>query len=132
MVKSNPQPQVLRRIVSTSERRVLPKRKRRTRFPAPRRAADRRGIIIPNLKPGEVLRQRQGKEIERVAVLSAGEDHRCGPSDGIQRDINVFTAGRLDGESRAHDAEQLGRQPSCVGAIDFFGVLAPREALIEI
>ncbi len=124
---------VLRRIVSTSERRVLPKRKRRMRFLAHLRAPDRRGIItIPNLKPGEGLRQRQGKEIERVAVLCAGEDHRSGPSDGIERDINVFTAGRLGGESRAHDVEQLGHQPPCAGVIDFFEVLAPREALIEI
>jgi hypothetical protein len=89
-------------------------------------------IAIPSLNPGKVLHQRQGEEIERVALLGAGEGHRCGPGDGVERDINVSAAPRRGGESRAHDAEQLCCQPPGAGMVDFFKVLAPREVSIGI
>ncbi|MBV8175413.1 MAG: hypothetical protein JO151_12745 [Verrucomicrobia bacterium] len=88
-------------------------------------------VALANLKPVEVPDQRQGEEIERVAVFGISEDHRRGPRNGVQRDAYVFAARRPNGESRAHDTEELSYEPPGAGAVDFFGVRVSRGALIK-
>jgi hypothetical protein len=62
--------------------------------------------LVWALQVSKVLRQREGEEIQRVPVFSADEDYRCGPGDGIERDVSIFAV-RLDIKSWAQNVKQI-------------------------